>query len=75
MDPKRVVNCQDCDVSGRVDNIQKHFKKIIVWSKSQEGEAAEECEGKFKSAPKEAKQLASDKVKKFNNESKHSAFR
>ena len=34
---------------------------------TQEGEAAEECEGEFKSAPKETKQLASDKVQKLGD--------
>ena len=28
VDPRRVVNCpvSDCDVSGRIDNIKKHFE-------------------------------------------------
>ena len=64
----------DSDISGRVDNVKKHFKKLIVWSKTHEGEAAEVCESEFKSAPKEAKQhtkwcntqtLACDKVNRF----------
>ena len=43
VDPRRVVNCpvSDCDVSGRVDNFKKHFIKLIVWSKTHEGEAAD----------------------------------
>jgi len=43
VDPRRVVNCpvSDCDVSGRVDNLKKHFIKLIVLSKTYEDEAAD----------------------------------
>ena len=43
VDPRRVVNCpvSDCDVSGWVDNLKKHFIKLIVLSKTHEGEAAD----------------------------------
>ena len=35
IDSRRGVNCpvSDCDVSGRIDYVKKHFNKLIVWSK------------------------------------------
>ena len=89
IDSRRGVNCpvSDCDVSGRIDYVKKHFNKLIVWSKTQEREAAEESEIDFKNASKDAKQhtrrfgmkaivetLATDNVKKFYSENKHSAL-
>jgi len=36
IDSRRGVNCpvSDCDVSGRIDYVKKHFNKLIVWSKT-----------------------------------------
>ena len=58
IDSRRGVNCpvSDCDVSGRIDYVKKHFNKLIVWSKTHESEAAEESEIDFKNASKDAKQ-------------------
>ena len=58
LDPRRTVNCpvSECNLSGRVDYVKWHFKRLIVWSKTYEGEAAEESETVFKSSSKEAKQ-------------------
>ena len=57
IDSRRGVNCpvSDCDVSGRIDYVKKHFNKLIVWSKTHESEAAEESEIDFKNASKDAK--------------------
>ena len=39
IDSRRGVNCpvSDCDVSGRIDYVKKHFNKLIVWSKTYVG--------------------------------------
>ena len=36
VDPRRIVNCPEskCNLSGRIDNVKKHFKKLLVWSKT-----------------------------------------
>ena len=58
VDPRRTVNCpvSECNLSGRIDYVKWHFKRLIVWSKTYEGEAAEESENEFISAPRDTKQ-------------------
>ena len=58
LDPRRHVKCpvRECNYSGRTDHVKRHFCKLIVWSKTYEGEAAEESENEFISAPRDTKQ-------------------
>ena len=46
LDPRRHVKCpvSECKYSGRTDHVKRHFRNLIVWSKTYEGEAAEESE-------------------------------
>ena len=46
----------ECEYSGRTDHVKRHFSKLIVWSKTYEGDAAEESEIEFISAPRDTKQ-------------------
>ena len=58
LDPRRHVKCpvSECKYSGRTDHVKRHFRNLIVWSKTYEGEAAEESENVFISAPRDSKQ-------------------
>ena len=58
LDPRRHVKCpvSECKYSGRADHVKRHFRNLIVWSKTYEGEAAEESENEFISAPRDTKQ-------------------
>ena len=49
LDPRRHVKCpvSECKYSGRTDHVKRHFRNLIVWSKTYEGEAAEESENEF----------------------------
>ena len=56
LDPRRHVKCpvSECKYSGRTDHVKRHFRNLIVWSKTYEGEAAEESENVFISAPRDS---------------------
>ena len=56
--PRRHMKCpvSECKYSGRTDHVKRHFRNLIVWSKTYEGEAAEESENVFISAPRDSKQ-------------------
>ena len=43
LDPRRHVKCpvSECIFSRRIDHVKKHFNKLIVWSKTYEGEELE----------------------------------
>ena len=68
LDPRRYVKCpvSECELSGRINHVKRHFSKLIVWSKTYVGEAAEEREIELT--------LASVKVKTFYKKNKPSAF-
>ena len=68
LDPRRYVKypVSECELSGRINHVKRHFSKLIVWSKTYVGEAAEEREIELT--------LASVKVKTFYKKNKPSAF-
>ena len=63
LDPRRHVKCpvSECKYSGRTDHVKRHFRNLIVWSQTYEGEAIVET-------------LASDKVITFYEKNKHTAL-